>query len=108
MERIEKLREMIKKYPDDCFSRHALAMEYVKIDKISEAIDEMENLLLINSGYVGTYYHLAKAYEKMNAYPQALDVLERGMRVAKATAADNELRELNAAWQQLKDEIDLD
>jgi tetratricopeptide (TPR) repeat protein len=108
MERIEKLREMIKKYPSDCFSRHALAMEFLKLDKIPEAIDEMENLLLINCNYVGTYYHLAKAYEKMNAYPQALDVLERGMRVAKASAAENELRELNAAWQQLKDEIDLD
>lgn len=108
MDKITKLKEMISKFPDDCFSRHALAMELLKMGNIEEAIHEMEELLLIDPNYVGTYYHLAKAYEKLHQYSHSLEVLERGIKVAVASAAQNDLRELNGALDHLKDELDLD
>ena len=108
MDKIEKLKEMISKFPNDCFSRHALAMELLKIGNIEDAVHEMEELLLVDPNYVGTYYHLAKAYEKLQQYNNALEVLERGIKVAMARAAHHDLRELNGALDHLKDELDLD
>ncbi len=108
MDRIAKLKEIISTFPDDCFSRHALAMELIKMGKIDEAIHEMEELLLVDPNYVGTYYHLAKAYEKIQQYDAALEVLEKGIKVAVASTDKNDLRELNGALDHLKDELDLD
>jgi len=108
MDKITKLKEMISKFPDDCFSRHALAMELLKMGNIEDAIHEMEELLLVDSSYVGTYYHLAKAYEKLHQYNRSLAVLESGVKVAMEMAAKNDLRELNGALDHLKDELDLD
>ena len=108
MDKIEKLKEMISKFPDDCFSRHALAMELLKMGNTEQAIHEMEELLLVDPNYVGTYYHLAKAYEKLQQYSHSLEVLERGIKVAMASSAQNDLRELNGALDHLKDELDLD
>lgn len=108
MDKIKKLKEMISKFPDDCFSRHALAMELLKMGNTEEAIHEMEELLLVDSNYVGTYYHLAKAYQQLQQYAHSLEVLERGIKVAMANTAQNDLRELNGALDQLKDELDLD
>lgn len=73
-----------------------------------EAIHEMEELLLVDSNYVGTYYHLAKAYQQLQQYAHSLEVLERGIKVAMASSSQNDLRELNGALDQLKDELDLD
>lgn len=108
MDKIKKLKEMISKFPDDCFSRHALAMELLKMGNTEEAIHEMEELLLVDSNYVGTYYHLAKAYQQLQQYSHSLEVLERGIKVAMASSSQNDLRELNGALDQLKDELDLD
>jgi tetratricopeptide (TPR) repeat protein len=108
MNRIEKLKEIILQYPTDCFSRHALAMEYMKSGDITQAIHEMEELLLIDENHVGTYYHLAKAYEKIEKYSNALEILEKGIKIAASTSAQNDYRELNGALDQLRNEMDLD
>lgn len=108
MNKVERLKEMIVKYPNDCFSRHALAMEYLKTGDIAEAIHEMENILVIDENHVGTYYHLAKAYEKIEKFTNALEVLEKGIKIAASNAAQNDLRELNGALDQLKNDLDLD
>lgn len=106
MERMDKLKEMIAAYPNDCFSRHALALEYMKLGQTSSAIDEMEQLLLIDPNYIGTYYHLAKAYQKLDNLVIALEILEKGIRIAVNLSSENDLRELKNALQQLKDEIE--
>ncbi|MEY3349124.1 MAG: tetratricopeptide repeat protein [Bacteroidota bacterium] len=108
MNRVERLKEMIAKFPNDCFSRHALAMEYLKMGNVSDAIQEMEAILEIDEKHVGTYYHLAKAYEKIEKYTNALEVLDKGIKVAISTSAQNDLRELNGALDQLKNDLDLD
>ena len=108
MNRVEKLKELIEKFPNDCFSRHALAMEYIKMGNTVEAIQEMEDILLMDENHVGTYYHLAKAYEKIEKFTNALEVLEKGIKVAASNASHNDYRELNGALDQLKNELDLD
>ena len=108
MNRVEKLKEMIEQFPNDCFSRHALAMEFIKMGNTIEAIQEMENILVIDENHVGTYYHLAKAYEKIEKYTNALEALEKGIKVAASNASHNDYRELNGALDQLKNELDLD
>jgi len=89
------------------FSRHALAMELIKLEQYSEAIKAMEDLLEMDETHSGTYYHLGKLHEKMGNPQQAIAVYEKGIAIARGKQANNDLRELNGALEQLKDELDL-
>ena len=103
MERIERLMELIDKFPDDMFSRHALAMEYIKMGLDDKALAVMVELLELNPRYIGTYYHLGKVYERMANLKKALDVYQEGESMARSLNALHELRELAAAKANLLD-----
>lgn len=105
MERIEKLKMFITADPADLFSRHALAMEMVKIGDFDSAIVQLEKILSIDELQVGTYYHLGKTYEKISLFDKALDVYEKGILVARGLQKQHELRELMGALNLLKDEM---
>lgn len=96
MNRIELLMNYLEKSPRDSFLRHALALEFVKINKDGEAIDLWKALLSDDPDYVGAYYHLGKAWEKAGADEEAKAVFEQGIAVArrlKETHAGNELQQ---------------
>ncbi len=106
MERISRLKTFIDKYPADLFSRHALAMELIKLEQHAEAIVVMNDLLNVDEKHVGTYYHLGKLLEKMDDPEQAVAVYEKGIAIARKINAGNDLRELTGALAHLKDELD--
>ncbi len=51
MDRIDRLKEFIEKFPNDMFSRHALAMEYLKLGNEEAAEEVMRELLQHELGY---------------------------------------------------------
>lgn len=107
MSRIEKLKSFIEQDPQDLFSRHALAMELIKAGEEREAVKVMEELLQVNASYIGTYYHLAKLYEKLEQYEQARDVYKRGIVLSKIAHDVNSRRELEGALFLLEDQLDI-
>ncbi len=106
MDRIEKLRMFIGRNPDDLFSRHALALELLKGGYDMEALKEMEALLETDETYLGTYYHLAKLYEKLKHYDKARNAYQTGIRLAEKMNDSQNLRELKGALFLLEDELD--
>jgi tetratricopeptide (TPR) repeat protein len=107
MDRITRLKTFIDQYPADMFSRHALAMELLKLEQYPEALEAMNSLLLVDENHSGTYYHLGKLYEQLGDHEHALKIYEKGIIIAGKIKADNDLRELKGALSQLKDELDL-
>ncbi len=107
MDRIAQLQVLIEKFPDDVFSRHALAMEWVKQGKEEEARTTMVNLLEKFPEHTGTYYHLAKLLERMGDPEKALGVYEQGIEMTKRIHAQHDLMELKGAYDLLKDSMDL-
>lgn len=107
MDRISRLKTFIDKYPSDMFSRHALAMEFLKLEQYPEALEAMISLLAVDENHSGTYYHLGKLYQQLGDQEQALKIYEKGILIAGKIKAENDLRELKGALSQLKDELDL-
>jgi tetratricopeptide (TPR) repeat protein len=107
MDRISRLKAFIDKYPEDMFSRHALAMELLKLGQYPDALEAMNSLLSVDENHSGTYYHLGKLYEQLGDHENALKVYEKGIIIAGKVNADNDCRELKGALSQLKDELDL-
>lgn len=101
MERIEKLKEFLKQDPSDSFIQHALALEYIKAGHDEEAQKLFENILQREPGYVGSYYHLAKLFERNGNIELAVKWYEKGMAQAKQKGEDKAYGELRSAYEEL-------
>jgi len=101
MNRIEKLLEYLQSTPKDNFLRHALALEYIKQGKDSDAKVLFESILNDSPDYVGSYYHLGKLLERIGATTKAIECYENGMKQAKAVNDQHAYNELQAAYEDL-------
>ena len=103
MDRLEKLKELLKASPADSFLNHALALEYIKLNEIKSAREVFESLLERDPDYVGSYYHLAKLLEGVGETDLAMNWYEKGMEKARQAGDGHSFNELQAAYEDLVD-----
>jgi Tfp pilus assembly protein PilF len=103
MNRIEKLNEMLMQQPQDCFLLHALGLEWIKLGELENALNSFLNVISIDENYVGTYYHLAKTYEKLGQEKQAVSVYEKGIQIATKCNDKHAKNELQMALDDILD-----
>jgi tetratricopeptide (TPR) repeat protein len=101
--RIEKLLAFIERNPADSFSRHALAMEYVKLGDDPAARSALETLLDKDPSYVGSYYHLGKIWERAGDLLMAADTYRKGILMAEKAGDRHATNELRAALLSCED-----
>jgi Tfp pilus assembly protein PilF len=99
--RIEKLQAFLQANPADSFVQHALALEYIKLGRDSEARSLFEDILNRDPAYIGSYYHLAKLLQNMGEAPSAIQWYEKGMQAARQAKDGHALNELQAAYEDL-------
>lgn len=104
MERIEKLNTMLEQFPKDCFLRHALALEWAKLGDYSKARSYFEQVLALDPNYIGTYYHLGKALEKLGFPAEATGIYEEGIKRAGLLKDNHARNELQQALDDLNDD----
>lgn len=97
MDRIEQLRSFLARNPDDLFSRHALAMEFVKRGDDDSARQMLESVLESDPSYIGSYYHLGKLLERAGKEEAAMEVYRKGMEMAQKGGDRHAYGELNTA-----------
>jgi len=101
MDRIQKLLDFLKLSPDDNFLKHALALEYIKLDDTVKAKELFEDILTNNPDYIGSYYHLAKLLEQTGEKENAISWYEKGMAAAKKAGDNHAYNELQSAYEDL-------
>lgn len=101
MDRIERLKEFLATSPNDCFVKHALALEYVKQGEELVAKNLFEEVLAFDENYTGSYYHLAKLLERLNQTDAAIAVYEKGLEITKARGEQHAYSELRSAYEEL-------
>ena len=101
MNRIDKLKDFLKQEPHDSFVQHALALEYVKAGDDAQAQRLFEELLTRDPAYIGSYYHLAKLFERRGDTTSATNWYERGMEQAKNAGENHAYNELRSAYEEL-------
>ena len=97
MERIEKIKLMLAEQPKDCFLKHALALEFIKMGQCNEAKAAFLQNLETDESYVATYYHLGKLYERLDEAEKAMDIYKKGIVVGQKQKDAHSVRELRAA-----------
>lgn len=103
MSRIEKLLEYMKTVEKDSFLQHALALEYIKVDKDEEARKLFNELLLREPTYIGSYYHLGKLLERAGEFEKAIRIYQRGMEESKKAKDNHTYNELQGALEDIEE-----
>lgn len=102
MDRIDKLKAFISANPLDHFSKHALAMEYVKLGDDPSARSLLESILAAEPGYTGSYYHLGKLLERQKEFEAAIQVYEKGIEMARNQGDNHARSELMGALENME------
>jgi Tfp pilus assembly protein PilF len=103
MDRIERLKGFLSSNPEDSFVKHALALEYVKLNDEAQAKALFEEVLQANPDYIGSYYHLGKLLERINDPVGAIAIYEKGMQKAQELGERHAYGELRTAYEELAD-----
>ena len=103
MEKIEKLKSFLVSSPEDPFLNHALALEYIKMGNDPEAKNLFLEILDRDPSYIGSYYHLARLFERADEMANAKVWYEKGMIAAKEAGDGHAINELRAAFEDLTD-----
>jgi len=101
LDRVEKLKEFLKQDPADSFVQHALALEYIKAGDDAAAQKLFEDILQREPTYVGSYYHLAKLFERNGNNAEDIKWYENGMKEAKKAGENHVYNELRSAYEEL-------
>ncbi len=87
--------------PKDNFLRHALALEYIKVDNEVKARELFEAILTEFPDYIGSYYHLGKLLERVGKPELAIEWYAKGMAAAKQSGDQHAYNELRGAHDEL-------
>jgi len=105
MNRLEKLQQFLALEPDDSFTKYAIGLEYASLKEYTTAITNFEELLAKDPSYVATYYQLADAYRISGNNEKAVETYKIGITAAKKANDLHAASELQAAWDDLEDEL---
>lgn len=103
-QRIQKLKELLEKNPNDAFSRYALALEYMGMSDLQTAIDELEQLIQSDPNYLAAYHQLGQIYGKLNRTQEAKRVYRKGIDLAQELGEEKEAKEMREELEELEDE----
>lgn len=100
-ERLEMLKQFVEANPEDCFTRYGLAHEYLKLDRLDEAIEAFDKIFEINADYQAAYYHAGQTYRKLGRGGDARNCFEKGIALAGRTGDEHAKSELQTALEEL-------
>ena len=96
-ERLEQLRLLAQKDPDDPFIKYAIALEYMSSNRFEEAAEILESLMIISPDYTPGYHQAGRVYEELDRLQQARTCYERGIVIAEQQGNSKDLEEMRAA-----------
>ncbi len=103
-QRIQKLKELLEKDPNDSFSRYALALEYMGMSDLQTAIEELETLISTDPKYLAAYHQLGQIYGRLNRTAEAKKTYRKGIDLAQELGEDKEGKEMREELEELEDE----
>lgn len=100
-ERITQLKEFLENDPNDSFTRYALALEYAGMGETTLAVSLLLEVLERDPAYVPAYQQLGFQYQKLDRMAEAVQVLKRGIEVARDQTDTHAQREMQDALDEI-------
>lgn len=82
-DRIDSIRRLLEKTPDDVFLHYSLAMEYAVAGNIELAVGEFDRCIALDADYLAAYVECGKALRASGRLDQARQTFARGAQLAQ-------------------------
>ena len=92
--RIEMLKAILERQPEDEFAQYALALEYVKTGEQDRAAQLFAGLIDQSPDYLATYYQYGVLLKDSGRETDAADILRKGVEVAERAGETHTKEEL--------------
>ena len=102
MDRIERLRMLVEKNPDDPFPCYGLAMEHKNRGDHREAVRVFQQLVEHHPEYTAAYFHFGMSLQAVGEQGKAEEVLGLGIEMAGKNGESHAREELQAALAELQ------
>jgi len=99
--RLDTLKSMVAQDPASAFARYGLAMEYVNLGRLDEAMEEFHSLLGSHPDYAAAYFHGGRTLERVGKLDEARVMYQKGIEVTARTGDAHTRSELQAALDML-------
>jgi len=100
--RLEALKAFLEQDPDDSFTRYAIALEYVALNQLDDAIAMLEELRKRDANYLATYQQLGHLYAKTGRKEDAKRIYKLGIEVAQKSNEMHTASKLQGAIEELE------
>ena len=91
-DRMEAIRGMLVKTPDDTFLRYSLAMEHAAAEQYDQAIAEFRRCVELDADYLAAYVEAGKCLRSAGRFDEARETFVAAMELAEAQA-DSHVRD---------------
>lgn len=93
-ERLDQLRSMLSEDPNDVFIHYAIALELFKASAVEDAIGQLQSIIEQHADYIPAYFRLGQWYAEQDQVAQALEILSKGLDLAKSQKDDKAAQEI--------------
>ena len=101
MDKLAGLREILELDPKNSFARYGIAMEWVGMGKIAEALAEFDTLLHNDPDYTAAYFMSAQTLAREGRNDEASERLKAGIGSAARSGNTHALSEMQAMLDDL-------
>ena len=88
-ERIEQIRDLLEKAPQDVFLHYSLAMELATAESCDEAAVEFRACIELDGRYLPAYVEAGKVLRSAGELAQAREIFQAGLELATETGDDH-------------------
>ncbi len=96
-ERLEKLRQMLAKEPNDTFLLYGIAMEHKKLNDAPAALEFLDRVTRLDPGYCYAYHQQGLVHESQGDNDAAKAAYRAGVEAAIKKGDDHARSEIEAA-----------
>jgi len=101
MDKIARLKEILKLDPKNSFARYGLAMELAGQGETAEALAEFDLLLINDPGYTAGYFMAAQTLASAGRTEEAIARLKSGIQSAERSGNRHAVSEMQAMLDEL-------
>ncbi len=99
--RLEVLRQLVARNPQDAFALYGLAMEYAQHGEHDQALEQFRALCEVNPNYSYAYFQAGRVLAKLGRIAEARQWYERGIEVTARSGDEHAKGEIEAALAEL-------
>ena len=100
--RMEKLREMLQRTPDDAFLLYCMAMEHRKAGDAAQAVATFDRVTQLDPAYCAAYHMKAQTLEAGNDFAAARQAYRDGIAAAARKGDEHARQEMSAALEAIE------